>query len=148
MKFFFLAVIYLTLPIFINYISKYIAILFDFSEKTVFTVFIALYFLIPYFYVIFYPNIDTILNKIKGVSDGFKYHVMHNETIAERDPYVVLGISNKSTNEDVKHAFHSMLKKYHPDHVENMDQIKKNIALEMTKKITIAFSRIRKERGF
>lgn len=148
LRFFLAVILYLAFPICIHYISKYIALVIHVAEDKIFTVSIILYFSIPYVYIIFYPSIDRHLKKLKGFSKRYKYNLLLDAPLSASDPYVVLGVERASTNDEIRRAFHALLKRYHPDHVENMDPVKKSIALETTKKATLAFATIRKERGF
>ena len=60
------------------------------------------------------------------------------------DPYKVLGISRDATDEEVKKAYRSMSKKYHPD--ANIDNPNKDKAEEMFKLVQEAYQQIIYER--
>lgn len=60
------------------------------------------------------------------------------------DPYRVLGISAKATDEEVKEAYRKLAKKYHPDQYE--DSPLKNLADEKMKEINEAYDTVVSQR--
>ncbi|KAL3617849.1 hypothetical protein CASFOL_038170 [Castilleja foliolosa] len=46
-------------------------------------------------------------------------HATGAHRFMERDNYEILGISNDATRDEIKKAFHSLAKKYHPDANKN-----------------------------
>ena len=62
-------------------------------------------------------------------------------------PYQILGKDKNSTNDEIKQAYYRLMKQYHPDQVEHLGQELKDLALEMTKKINLAFNQIKRERS-
>ena len=62
--------------------------------------------------------------------------------------YKILGIEKTATNSDIKKAYRSMAKKYHPDKVEQMGEAHKKMAEEKFKKVQEAYEQLQKERGF
>jgi len=67
-----------------------------------------------------------------------------------KDPlaaYTILEITPEATDEEVKHAFRRMARKYHPDKLSDVgeDHVKK--AQEKFVKVTEAYEQIKKERG-
>ncbi|MCX6257293.1 MAG: molecular chaperone DjiA [Bacteroidia bacterium] len=61
--------------------------------------------------------------------------------------YKVLEIEIGSTNEEVKAAYRSMAKKYHPDKVSYLGEDIQKAAMEKFKKVNEAYEKIRKERS-
>lgn len=61
-----------------------------------------------------------------------------------RDPYQVLGISRNATEEEIKKAYKTLSRKYHPD--ANINNPNKDKAEEMFKEIQQAYQQIMKER--
>ena len=96
----------------------------------------------------FYPDISVFLRKLKTSSKKYQQECLRNGEVAKENPYAVFGLDNNASDEEVKKAYYAVMQQYHPDHVEHLDDVKKKIALEMTKNAIIAFSKIRKERGF
>ncbi|WP_108867891.1 TerB family tellurite resistance protein [Aquimarina aquimarini] len=61
--------------------------------------------------------------------------------------YKILEIDKNATDAEVKKAFRSMAKKYHPDKVQHMDEIHIKGAEEKFKEVQKAYDQIKKERG-
>jgi len=62
------------------------------------------------------------------------------------DPYEILQVSKLASESEIRKAYFSLLKKYHPDRVDDMGHEIKHLATEMTKRINAAFQ-ILKEQG-
>lgn len=60
------------------------------------------------------------------------------------DPYKVLGVSPDATDEEVKKAYYSLAKKYHPDAYR--DNPLKDLADDKMKQINEAYDTITKQR--
>ena len=56
------------------------------------------------------------------------------------DPYSVLGISSRATDEEIKKAYHEMVRKYHPDNYHNNPL--SDLAQEKMKEINEAYNQI------
>ena len=138
--------LYLSMPLAAYYVAPVVAEALDVSETSVIVVLIAGYFGIPYALIIFYPNIERSARRLRSRDARRRRIVQEDDAQIRADPYTVLGLDSQASNEKIKRAFRDMLKHYHPDLVEQMDPVAKSIALEMTKKVTMAFSLIRKER--
>ena len=60
------------------------------------------------------------------------------------DPYSVLGVSRDATDEEIKKAYRTLSRKYHPD--ANINNPNKDKAEEMFKTIQQAYNQIMKEK--
>ncbi len=61
--------------------------------------------------------------------------------------YTILEIERTATDEEVKKAYRTMAKKYHPDRVNSKDEAIKKGAEEKFKQVQKAYEQIQKERG-
>ena len=61
--------------------------------------------------------------------------------------YKILEIDRNATDEEVKKAFRTMAKKYHPDKLQHMDEAYRKGAQEKFTKVQEAYEQIQKERG-
>ncbi len=62
--------------------------------------------------------------------------------------YEVLGLSEKATADDIKKAYRKLVKKYHPDRLQNASKDDLQVAKEKFQKIQAAYETIKKKRGF
>ena len=62
--------------------------------------------------------------------------------------YDILGVSKKSTNEDIKKSYRKMVKKYHPDRLNNVSEDVIEMAKIKFQSVKDAYDRIRSERNF
>lgn len=62
------------------------------------------------------------------------------------DPYKILGVSRDATDEEIKKAYRTLSRKYHPD--ANINNPNKAQAEEMFKKVQQAYEQIMKERQY
>jgi DnaJ like chaperone protein len=65
------------------------------------------------------------------------------------DPYVILGINDKTSNDDIKAAYRNLIRKHHPDKLiaEGMPPEFIDTANEKMKRINVAYDTICKMRG-
>ena len=62
--------------------------------------------------------------------------------------YKILEITKSATTDEIKKAYRTMAKKYHPDKVEHLGEEHKKGAEEKFKQIQKAYEQLQKERGF
>ncbi len=62
--------------------------------------------------------------------------------------YKILEIDKSATDAEVKKAFRTMAKKYHPDKIQHMDEAHIKGAEEKFRRVQEAYEQIQKERGF
>ncbi len=62
--------------------------------------------------------------------------------------YEVLGLDENATESEIKKAYRTLVKKYHPDRLVNASEQDINIAKEKFQKIQTAYEKIKAERGF
>ncbi|MCR9182679.1 MAG: TerB family tellurite resistance protein [Flavobacteriaceae bacterium] len=62
--------------------------------------------------------------------------------------YKILEIEKTATNAEIKAAFRTMAKKYHPDKLQHMDEAYRKGAQEKFQKVQEAYEQLQKERGF
>lgn len=68
-------------------------------------------------------------------------------TTFRKDPYKVLGIDSKASDDEVKKAYRRMAMKYHPDRVAGMSEELQRNAAEQMKEINEAYEVIKTARG-
>jgi len=62
--------------------------------------------------------------------------------------YKILEINRTATDAEVKKAYRTMAKKYHPDKLQHMDEAYQKGAQEKFQKVQQAYEQLQKERGF
>jgi len=62
--------------------------------------------------------------------------------------YKILEIEKTATDSEVKKAYRTMVKKYHPDKLQHMDEVYKKGAEDKFRKVQEAYEQLQKERGF
>ena len=62
--------------------------------------------------------------------------------------YKILEIEKTATDSEIKKAYRTMVKKYHPDKLQHMDDVYKKGAEEKFRKVQEAYEQLQKERGF
>lgn len=93
-------------------------------------------------------------NKIREIARYLRLGVKDFESIMAMffkttdNAYKILEIDKSATDAEVKKAFRTMAKKYHPDKIQNMDEAYIKGAEEKFRKVQEAYEQIQKERGF
>ena len=62
--------------------------------------------------------------------------------------YKILEIDKNATTDEIKKAYRTMVKKYHPDKLQHMDEVYRKGAEEKFRKVQEAYEQIQKEKGF
>jgi len=62
--------------------------------------------------------------------------------------YKILEITPKASIPEIKKAYREMVKKYHPDKLQHMDEVYRKGAEDKFRKVQEAYEQIQKERGF
>ncbi|HET8809243.1 MAG TPA: TerB family tellurite resistance protein [Flavobacteriaceae bacterium] len=94
------------------------------------------------------------LNKLSEIAGYLRLGRQDFESIkamffqAADTAYKILEIEKTATDEEVKKAFRTMAKKYHPDKLQHMDEAYQKGAQEKFTKVQEAYDKIQKERGF
>lgn len=80
-------------------------------------------------------------------TNGQSYSSSYTNSRPSKNPYLVLGITEQATDEEVKKAYRRLAMKFHPDKVENLsEEVKKN-AEKQFREINEAYETIKKQRG-
>ncbi|MCX8055003.1 MAG: DnaJ domain-containing protein [Ignavibacteria bacterium] len=92
---------------------------------------------------------DNLKKEFDNLSDN-KNNWENNFTIDldEKKAFAILEISSEVSNDEIKRAYLSKMKEYHPDKVENLGKEIRLLAEQKTKEINEAYNLLRKKRGF
>lgn len=100
-------------------------------------------------------NVSTAeVNEINRISGFLGIYARDFESIKAmffKNPdsaYKILDIDRSATNAEIKTAYRTMAKKYHPDKLQHMDEAYQKGALEKFTKVQEAYEQLQKERGF
>ncbi|MDR4499063.1 MAG: TerB family tellurite resistance protein [Candidatus Scalindua sp.] len=108
-------------------------------------------YLVAYADGVLHPNEDTMINHIIGYleiqsNDAFEIRA---EFCSDNDKnYQILNVSRNSSNEDIKRAYRTLSKQYHPDRVTHLGDEFTRLANSKFQQINTAYEEIRKEKGF
>lgn len=92
-------------------------------------------------------------DKIKEIAGYLRINLKDFESIKAMffktadNAYKILEIEKSATDSEVKSAFRTMAKKYHPDKLQHMDEAYRASAEEKFRKVQEAYEQIQKERG-
>ena len=81
-----------------------------------------------------------------GVKDFESIKAMFFKSVD--NSYKILEIEKSASDAEVKKAYRTMAKKYHPDKLQHMDEAYRSGAEEKFRKVQEAYEQIQKERGF
>ncbi len=93
------------------------------------------------------------LNKLREIADYLRVSVRDFDSIkamfikSTDTAYKILEIEKSATDDEVKKAYRTMAKKYHPDRVVTKDEAIKKGAEEKFKEVQKAYEEIQKQRG-
>ena len=68
-------------------------------------------------------------------------------TPADDDPYAVLGVAPRVSDEELEQAYRRRMSEYHPDRVANAAKEIRDMADQRAREINQAYDRIKRERG-
>lgn len=73
----------------------------------------------------------------------------HSTTYSQNSDYEyeVLGLSENASNDEIKKAYRKLVKKYHPDRLQNASKQDVKVAKEKFQKIQAAYEKIKEQRG-
>jgi DnaJ-domain-containing protein 1 len=100
-------------------------------------------------------NLNKIFEELKN--DSFSTHNRNSQNNIIQDKSFdsdfnnacnILSITSDASIDDIKSAYLKLLKKYHPDKVETLDEEIRILAEKKTKEINLAYDLIRKTKGF
>lgn len=90
------------------------------------------------------------INRIAGFLGVFPRDFESIKAMFFKNPdsaYRILEIDRSATDNEVKNAYRTMAKKYHPDKLTNLDEAHRKGGEEKFKKVQEAYDQIKKERG-
>ena len=82
-----------------------------------------------------------------GQADFQRQELLHGSAEQRLDPYEVLGISQSSSDSDVKSAYRRLVKKYHPDALQGMGEDVVKEAEASFRQIQAAYEELCRARG-
>lgn len=94
------------------------------------------------------------VDKIRSIANYLGLRVADFESIkamffkSADSAFTILEIEKTATENEVKAAYRTMVKKYHPDKLQHMDEAHQKGAEAKFRKVQEAYEQIRKERGF
>ena len=96
------------------------------------------------------PEVDEI-NRISGYLGIHRAEFESIKAMFFKNPdsaYKILEIDRTATDAEIKTAYRSMAKKYHPDKLQHMDEAYRKGAEEKFNKVREAYEQLQRERGF
>ena len=93
------------------------------------------------------------VDKIRSIANYLSIRLADFESIkamffkSADSAYTILEIEKSATDNEVKAAYRSMVKKYHPDKLQHMDEAHQKGAEAKFRKVQEAYEQIQKERG-
>lgn len=108
-------------------------------------------YIVAYADKVLHPNEEELINRVIeylgiGPEDAFE---IRGEFCDDREKhYKILGVSKDTSIEDVKKAYRSLSKKYHPDRVSHLGDEFAKLANDKFQTINKSYEEIRQEKGF
>ena len=96
--------------------------------------------LIIIYWLFIKPLVDEVYAKARAAGQGS----YASDSQIPTDPYKVLGIDPKATQEEIKKAYYELMKQYHPDRVNNLGPELKTLASQKTTQINQAYEQLTK----
>ena len=96
------------------------------------------------------PEVNEI-NRIAGFLGIYARDFESIKAMFFKNPdsaYKILEIERTATTSEIKTAYRTMVKKYHPDKLQHMDEAHQKGGEEKFKKVQEAYEQLQKERGF
>jgi len=97
---------------------------------------------------------DSELKKINEISGFFRVHYKDFESIKAMffkqagNAYKILEIEKTATDSEIKKAYRTMAKKYHPDKLQHLPEHLQKGAEDKFRSVQEAYEKLQKERGF
>lgn len=97
---------------------------------------------------------DSEVKKIQEISGYFSIGVRDFQSIkamffkSADSAYKILEIDKSASDSEIKKAYRTMVKKYHPDKLVNMDEAYQKGAKEKFNQVQEAYEKLQRERGF
>lgn len=97
---------------------------------------------------------DREVNKIQEIAGYFSINIQDFQSIkamffkSADQAYKILEIDKNASDAEIKKAYRTMVKKYHPDKLQNMDEAYQKGATEKFNQVQEAYEQLQRERGF
>ena len=91
---------------------------------------------------------DNVASQFGNYSNRNGYQKADYSRYSSKSAYETLGISKSATTTEIKKAFRTLAKKYHPDKLHSASENEKKIAEEKFKEVSAAYELLQLERGF
>ncbi|RUT79218.1 TerB family tellurite resistance protein [Ancylomarina longa] len=94
---------------------------------------------------------QVLIDKISyylGIQSGDYASIKSMFVVSTDSSYKILGLTGDASDDEIKKAYRKMAVKYHPDKVSYLGEDVQNAAKEKFQKVSEAFERIKKQRGF
>lgn len=100
----------------------------------------------------FHRSEERLLQTIAGYlrissADYQRIASFYVKTSSSIDAFTVLGISRSDSNEEIKKAYRSLARKYHPDRVAHQGETHRKAAEEKFKNIQEAYEEVKRQKG-
>ena len=97
---------------------------------------------------------ESEVNSIKTIASYLYISINDFESIKamfyddSESAYKILEIEKTASNDELKTAYRKMVKKYHPDKLQHMDEVYRKGAEEKFRRVQEAYEQLQRERGF